>query len=103
MAVRQPFGSQGHGDVDDDPADADSDPDAEENHGLVPQRIGRHVVRPSEQVHDAAKKDRIEKLKARDDQISQCQKTRDPYVAAKEDLERDRRLEEPHLPVLTKT
>jgi hypothetical protein len=49
----------------------------------VPHRIGRHVVRSSEQVHDAAKKDRIEKLKARNYQISQCQKTRDPDVTAK--------------------
>ena len=56
---------------------------AEENAASCHRRIGRHVVRPSEQVHDAAKKDRIEKLKARDYQISQCQKTSDPDVAAK--------------------
>src|SRR6202051_4085341 len=81
--VRQSLGFQGYGDIANDSADADSDPDAEENHGLVPHRTGRHVVRPSEQVHDAPKKDRIEKLKARNYQISQCQKTRDPDVAAK--------------------
>jgi hypothetical protein len=83
MAVRQSLGLQGHGDITEDSADADSDPDAEENRGLVPHRIRRHVGRPSEQVYDSAKKDRIEKLKARDYQISQCQKTRDPDVTAK--------------------
>jgi hypothetical protein len=103
MTVRQSLGLQGYGDVTDDSADPDGDPDAEENRGLVPHCIRRHVVRPSEQVHDSAKKDRIEKLKARDYQIGQCQKARDPDVTAKKTENPTIDSKEPHLPVPAKT
>ena len=65
--------------------------------------IGRQFVGPSQQVHHPAKQHRIEKLQARDHQIGECQKTRNPDIAAKKAENATINSKEPHLPVLAKT
>ena len=81
--MRQPLGLQGHSDVADDAADADGNPNAQQDRGLMPHLALRQVVGSGQQVHHPAEQHRIEKLQARDHEVGESQETRDPDVSAK--------------------
>ena len=82
VAVREPLGLQGGGDIGDDAGNADGGPEAQEVSGLGPELAGRERGRARQQFDDAAEQDGIEELQRRHEEIGGGEGEGDAAVAA---------------------